>query len=105
IVPEEHVFDKLTPTSMSVETANKNAPLKVVGSGNATFLLPPLDNGERVSMTLRNALHAPDAPCTLVSIPCIEKAGFSCNIAKGKMTIRDPNNELIACIPRVRNLY
>ncbi|KAL1684919.1 hypothetical protein GGG16DRAFT_119355 [Schizophyllum commune] len=41
IVPEEHVFDKLTPTS--VETANKNSPLKAVGSGNATFL-PPLNN-------------------------------------------------------------
>ncbi|KAL1672878.1 hypothetical protein EV122DRAFT_283514 [Schizophyllum commune] len=49
VVPEEHVFDMLTPTPTFVETANKDTAVEVLRTGNTNFLLPPLDNTEHVS--------------------------------------------------------
>ncbi|KAJ3832220.1 hypothetical protein F5878DRAFT_500593, partial [Lentinula raphanica] len=58
-------------------------------------------------LTLRNALHVPDAPFNLISVGCMTQAGFTVKFSGNSLSVFAPNksSQEVMHGQRVRNLY
>jgi hypothetical protein len=65
-----------------------------------------LPNGDQKStpITLKNVYYSPHMAFTLMSVSCVDKAGFSLYIKGGGCIIRSANSNIIGRIPLVRGL-
>ena len=75
-----------------------------LGKGDLKIYLPN-GNQKLTLITLKNVLYSPNMAFTLISVSCVDRAGFSLFIKGGYCTIRDPNSKVIGRIPEVRGLY
>ena len=66
-----------------------------------------LPNGDQkpTPITLKNAYYSPHMAFTLMSVSCIDRAGFSLFIKGGACVIRSPKLNIISRVPLVRGLY
>jgi hypothetical protein len=76
----------------------------MLGMGDLKVELP---NGDQKStpITLKNVYYSPHMAFTLMSVSCVNKAGFSLYIKGGGCVIRSTNSNIIGCIPLVQRLY
>ena len=75
-----------------------------LGKGDLKVNLPN-GNQKTTPITLKNVLYSPHMAFTLISMSCVDRAGFSIHIQGGNCVIRTPNSKTIACIPEIRGLY
>ena len=75
-----------------------------LGKGDLKVYLP---NGSQkpTLITLKNVLYSPHMAFTLISVSCVDRAGFSLLIKDGTCTIRSPSSKIIGRIPESRGLY
>jgi hypothetical protein len=75
-----------------------------LGKGDVQVELP---NGDQkpTPITLKNAYYSPHMAFTLMSVSCIDRAGYSLYIQGGTCVIRSPKSNVIGRIPEVRGLY
>ena len=75
-----------------------------LGKGDLKIELP---NGDQkpTPITLKNAYYSPHMAFTLMSVSCVDKAGYSLFIKGGSCIIRSPKSNIIGRIPEVRGLY
>jgi len=69
--------------------------------------LPLKDGEEGPSITLKQVYYAPKMAFTLVSVPCLDKAGCSLTIEDGECKIHSPRPycTVLGSVPHVNNLY
>jgi hypothetical protein len=75
-----------------------------LGKGDLKIQLPN-GNQKPTPITLKNVLYSPHMAFTLISVSCIDRAGFSLFIKERNCTIRSPSSKVIGCIPEIRGLY
>ena len=75
-----------------------------LGKGNIQIILP---NGSNKSMriTLKEVYYSPIMAFTLISVSCVDRAGFSLLIKGGICEIRTAVSIIIGRIPQTRGLY
>src|SRR5262245_30941426 len=77
--------------------------MKAVGKGNIEIRLP--NKGDHTKVTLQDVYHVPDMTTTLISVACLDKAGFIAHFGRGLCRIEAPDNKVIAEIPLQHGLY
>ena len=75
-----------------------------LGKGDLRIFLPN-GNQKPTQITLKNVLYSPHMAFTLISVSCIDRAGFSLLIKGGFCVIRTPTLKVIGSIPEHRGLY
>ena len=75
-----------------------------LGKGDLETYLPNGDQKPTLT-TLKNVLYSPNMAFTLISVSCVDRAGYSLFIKGGYCTLRDQNSKIIGRIPEVRGLY
>jgi gag-polypeptide of LTR copia-type/GAG-pre-integrase domain len=75
-----------------------------LGKGDIQVELP---NGDQkpTPITLKNAYYSPHMAFTLMSVSCVDQAGYSLFIKGGTCIICSPKSNIIGRIPEVRGLY
>ena len=58
--------------------------------GRGNVVISSQINSKSYSITLKNALHAPDSPYNLISIGCMTKAGYTLSLKDDQMRIYSP---------------
>ena len=75
-----------------------------LGKGDLKIYLPN-GNQKPTPITLKNVLYSPHMAFTLISVSCVDRAGFSLFIKGGNCIIRSPTSKIIGTIPENRGLY
>jgi hypothetical protein len=75
-----------------------------LGKGDIQISLP---NGNQQStlITLKEVYYSPIMAFTLISVSCVDRAGFSLFIKGGTCEIRTSASKVIGLIPQIRGLY
>lgn len=77
---------------------------KTLATGRGTFHLPAKrPDGSKSRLKLRDALHAPDAHVTLLSVSRMDSAGCRIVFADGKCTITDRRTRQVLATASLRN--
>ena len=75
-----------------------------LGKGDLEIKLP---NGDQkpTQITLMNVYYSPNMAYTLMSVSCVDQAGYSVTIKGGTCIIRSPKSKIIGQIPLSQGLY
>ena len=86
----------------SICAANQES-FSAIGMGDMTIHLP--NGATTTQIKLRDVLYAPNMGSTLISVAKIDDAGYSATFASGKCVIRNPQDQIIAQVPKLQSLY
>jgi hypothetical protein len=75
-----------------------------LGKGDIQIMLPN-GNQKSTSITLKEVYYSPIMAFTLISVSCVDRAGFSLFIKGGICEIRTSASKVIGLIPQTRGLY
>ena len=100
--PDCTKFTNYKSVQRNITTANERT-LNATGIGDLYLDLP--NRSEKTSIVFKNAVHAPDMAFMLISISCLNKAGFSVTLNKGMCMVKDSKAKTIATIPHSNELY
>lgn len=75
-----------------------------LGKGDIQIGLPNGNQGS-TSITLKEVYYSPIMAFTLISVSCVDQAGFSLVIGGGICEIRTSRSKVIGRIPQIRGLY
>ena len=83
-----------------IKTTDGHA-LNAIGKGDIRILFPMGPKEKPTSVTLKNIYYVPSMAFTLVSISCIDNAGYALHNEGGTCMISGPKhkNRVIGCIP------
>jgi hypothetical protein len=77
--------------------------LHSIGMGNIIINLP---NGDKsMEVTLHDVFHVPEMTTTLISVGCLDTAGYLAHFRHGMCHIKVPDNKIIAEVPLQHGLY
>ena len=77
---------------------------RALGKGDIQIMLPNR-NHKSTRITLKEVYYSPIMAFTLISVSCVDHAGFSLLIKGGICEIRTATSIIIGCIPQIRGLY
>ncbi|KAF7371239.1 Transcription factor [Mycena sanguinolenta] len=102
--PYEHEFSNLVAITPKEFSAANNQRFAATASGNLTISIP---NGDTTSkIELSNVLYAPDLAYTLVSIGCLDEAGFTVTFGNGKCRVTNVSGTQVGLIMKsTKGLY
>ena len=105
-------FHQIALNSWTMRKLTKPEPIRAADGQTFSMLskgnlLMELPNGDQkpTLITLKNAYYSPYMAFTLISVSCIDWAGFSLLIKGGTCVIQSLKSNVIGCIPLVRGLY
>jgi hypothetical protein len=75
-----------------------------LGKGDVQIMLPN-GNDKSTRITLKEVYYSPIMAFTLISVSCVDRAGFSLSIKGGICEIRTATSKIIGRIPQIRGLY
>jgi hypothetical protein len=78
-----------TITSQNIYAADGRA-LEAIGKGNITIHLP--NRGKLSQVTLKDVYHVPDMTTTLISVACLDNAGYFAHFGRGVCRIEAPDS-------------
>jgi hypothetical protein len=101
--PDKEKFINYEPITGSAITTADGRSFKAVGRGDVPITLP---NGNSTTKSLlRRAIHAPDFAFTLISIGCLDSAGYSATFGDSACTIKSKGGKVMAILPKAQGLY
>ena len=94
----------LTIRNLSIIRAADRRTFRALGKGDIKITLP---NGwqNSITITFKEVYYSPIMAFTLISVSCIDRAGFSLIFGGGICKIKTSSGKTISCIPQVRGLY
>ena len=100
--PDHMKFSNYKTMQRNITTADRRT-LTAVGMGDLYLDLP--NGSKKTSIIFKNAIHALEMAFTLISISCLDKAGFPVMFNKGMCTVKNAKANTIATIPHSNRLY
>jgi len=103
MTPYQHLLEDYSPTTDKLINATNQQSFHAVSTGNLHITVP---NGKSTTpIMLKNVLYTPEIATTLVSIRCIDNAGYLTTFGGGICSIHNADNKHIGQVPMQNRLY
>jgi hypothetical protein len=103
--PELSKYTKFVKIPHAPIKAADGRIFNAMGRGEMKLYFPMGPNERPTLVTLKNVYYAPSMAFTLISVSCIDRAGFALHIENCICSISTPTSRIIGRIPLIRGLY